>query len=62
MSGGGTQFGFDFLPYADAFGADAGLMKPFSSARLLDLIAAGQFKRSGICLNDPAASRSRASA
>jgi DNA-binding response OmpR family regulator len=47
ISGGGTQFDYDYLPCADAFGADAGLLKPFAPDHLLDLISSGANRAGG---------------
>ncbi len=38
MSAGGSQFGFDFLPYANAFGANGNILKPVQPDELLELI------------------------
>ena len=38
MSAGGSQFGFDFLPYANAFGANGMILKPVQPDELLELI------------------------
>ena len=38
MSAAGSQFGFDFLPYAKAFGANGMILKPVKLEELIKLI------------------------